>query len=126
MQRGFKLNTVAENILCQLGGISFRSSTGGVPWFRFDHQECFHTFQHKHASILETLIGETNPCPIGGGGGGGYILFAFENGVFALLHEQWFFLLISDAFANIVDAIVFNDFIGCRVVEDAESYRPDW
>jgi hypothetical protein len=123
-KRWFKLNSVAEQIVSQLGGIWFTAPSGGVAWFRFDHQECFHTFRHDHVSILEALVKETDPCPIGGGGG--YILFAFPNGRFALLHEQWLFLSISDSFAGIVDAMIFDDLTGCRVISDVEAYRPDW
>jgi hypothetical protein len=123
-KRGFKLNSVAEQILRQLGGITYRINTGGIAWFRFDHQECFHTFRNDHVSVLEALIGETDPCPIGGGAG--YILFAFPRATFALLHEQWFFLSVSDSFASIVDAMIFKDLTGCRVITDVEDYRPDW
>lgn len=124
MKRGFRSNSVAEQIVRQLEGITFTTNVGGVAWFRFGHQECFHTFRHDHVSILEALVEETDPCPIGGGGG--YILFAFPTGVFALLQEQWLCLLISHSFGAMVDAMIFNDSTGCRVMTDVESYRPDW
>lgn len=124
LKRGFRLNTVAEQIVRHLGGITFKTDAGPVAWFRFDQQECFHTFRYEHVSVLEALVGETDACPVGGGAG--YILFAFPSGTLALLHEQWFFLSVSDSFASIVDEMIFGDLGGCRVIEDVEAYRPDW
>lgn len=121
--RGFKINIVAEKVLTAFSGIQFTTSSGSAGWFRFDHQECFHTFRLDQAANLEALIGSVDPCPIGGGGG--YILFAFPCGKFALLHEQWIFLTVAESFASITEAIVFGDLTDCHVFEDVEAYRPD-
>lgn len=121
---GFQVNDLARSVLQTFGGYEFHFPEGGVAWIRFGVTEARHTFSPDHLPILETLIEDESPCPVGGGGG--YILFACPSGRIALLQEQWFCLFVSENLADMLEAIICNDRSRCREVENVEECRPDW
>lgn len=121
---GFVANDIARQVLETFGGFTFDLPQGGIGRMSFSVTEARHTFKPEYTPLLGELIGEENPCPVGGGGG--YILFMCPSGRLALLQEQWFYLLLADSLGDMFEAIIFNDRSRCHEVPNVEDCCPDW
>lgn len=119
---GFTVNLAARESLERLGGSEFHILDGGITWIRFDASEVRHTFYPDHIDTLAAVLGEPS-CPIGAGAG--YIVLICPSGKAALLHEQWFCLLVCDSMADLFEAILFGDRSKCEEFPDIESFRPE-
>lgn len=122
-QYGFQLNDVAAEAIYAFGGYSFHIPNGGVSWIEFELREAMHTFCAEDIESLEFALGSEPACPVAAGAG--YILLLTPSGKAALLHEQWFSLDVCNSFAELLDAILSNNFTGCHNYGDIQSHRPE-
>ncbi len=121
---GFTMNPIAEQILKDFGGYEFSFSGNNVSAMEFTFHEGGRTFPAKHLGLLEGIIDDSAPCPVASRVG--HILFACPSGRIALLQDQWYYLAVFETFADVLDALLFNDYRKAKEFPEIESYTPDW